>query len=622
VCASEVPRELGAGKADDREMAILSALQFSASASSSVGWELFFKSTVGVERDAYCKAWQKSVRHLNKVAYAHCTKSRISRLLQVAMEVMPASQDLVVSAGLANLCGRACGYSVDPHFEELFLHNVKLVDSVLQVWRRVISTSFPEQWWVERSQVMDCTMVTINSLLFFSQGFSMIFRANNAELPKAVEPQWHEIVHRAIDVAKINYSAQLSRHSKMPLAIFLVVRSLAEFSLDPSLQGLMFKSDVVPALLWASANSYPIPGISTAGIAAGVAADLIGRNEDGLTLTREAVTGVLENWLMFFDPSGRRWLYPAHKVLGDATRLANISISDANKAFIIEQKGVFEGLATGLLLEPSNPRREQKGASELQTASARTLQNLALSPVGAGPMRAHAGVMQALRQLAESGMSEEARQCASGALFELDEQARSGMVQASTSVAAVEHIMLSYNWDHQAVIKRVHASLVRRGYTVWIDIERMQGSTVEAMASAVEDAAAMVYGISRAYKESANCRLEAQYAYQREKEMVPLMMEEGYRADGWLGMLLGTRLWYSCCGSVLSSEAAFEGKMEELCRELGDRGKPRPLLHPPTSEKAHICHANVRQEESNDLDAALDAALGFFDGDDLAHLGE
>jgi hypothetical protein len=104
-------------------------------------------------------------------------------------------------------------------------------------------------------------------------------------------------------------------------------------------------------------------------------------------------------------------------------------------------------------------------------------------------------------------------------------------------------------------------------------VEKMQGSTVEAMADAVEGAAAMCYGVSRAYKESANCRLEAQYAYQREKDMVPLMVEEGYRADGWLGMLLGTRLYYVLYGSTVSSEAAFEGKMEELCRELGDRGK-------------------------------------------------
>ena len=55
--------------------------------------------------------------------------------------------------------------------------------------------------------------------------------------------------------------------------------------------------------------------------------------------------------------------------------------------------------------------------------------------------------------------------------------------------------------------------------------------------------------------------------------MVPLMMQEDYTAKGWLGMLLGVRLYYQFYGVVLESEAAFEAKVEELCRELGERGK-------------------------------------------------
>jgi len=35
----------------------------------------------------------------------------------------------------------------------------------------------------------------------------------------------------------------------------------------------------------------------------------------------------------------------------------------------------------------------------------------------------------------------------------------------------------------------------------------------------------MVYGVSLAYKESANCRLEANYGHQQELDMIPLMME-------------------------------------------------------------------------------------------------
>ena len=54
---------------------------------------------------------------------------------------------------------------------------------------------------------------------------------------------------------------------------------------------------------------------------------------------------------------------------------------------------------------------------------------------------------------------------------------------------------------------------------------------------------------------------------------VPLMLEESYRPKGWLGMILGVRLWYGFFGTTLGSEGAFEGKMDELCRELGRRGK-------------------------------------------------
>ena len=41
----------------------------------------------------------------------------------------------------------------------------------------------------------------------------------------------------------------------------------------------------------------------------------------------------------------------------------------------------------------------------------------------------------------------------------------------------------------------------------------------------------------------AQCRLEANYGYQQQLEMIPLMTEKGYSAKGWLGMILGTRLW-------------------------------------------------------------------------------
>ena len=47
------------------------------------------------------------------------------------------------------------------------------------------------------------------------------------------------------------------------------------------------------------------------------------------------------------------------------------------------------------------------------------------------------------------------------------------------------------------------------GYEVWIDLDKMGGSTLQAMAEAVEDAAVILMSVCRKYKESRNCRWDA-----------------------------------------------------------------------------------------------------------------
>ena len=93
------------------------------------------------------------------------------------------------------------------------------------------------------------------------------------------------------------------------------------------------------------------------------------------------------------------------------------------------------------------------------------------------------------------------------------------------------------------------------------------------MALAGGGGAAVMIGVSSADKGSANCRMEAQYALQKKKPLVPLMLVEGYEADGWLGLLLGTSMWYGFFGDTLSSSSAFDGRMDALCREIGVRGR-------------------------------------------------
>ena len=54
----------------------------------------------------------------------------------------------------------------------------------------------------------------------------------------------------------------------------------------------------------------------------------------------------------------------------------------------------------------------------------------------------------------------------------------------------------------------------------------------QAMSEAVDLSAAMCFGVSAAYKESSNCRLEAQYGHQTGCDMIPMMMQGGFKARG------------------------------------------------------------------------------------------
>ena len=65
-------------------------------------------------------------------------------------------------------------------------------------------------------------------------------------------------------------------------------------------------------------------------------------------------------------------------------------------------------------------------------------------------------------------------------------------------------------WNVQNAIQRLNESLIARGYVTWFDLTNMKGSTMDAMSDAIEGADVMLYGVSLAYKESANVRATSQ----------------------------------------------------------------------------------------------------------------
>ena len=62
-----------------------------------------------------------------------------------------------------------------------------------------------------------------------------------------------------------------------------------------------------------------------------------------------------------------------------------------------------------------------------------------------------------------------------------------------------------YQWDVQATVLRIATSMRDRGFNVWMDTEMMSGSTLDAMAAAVEDAHCVLVCITERYKARGRC---------------------------------------------------------------------------------------------------------------------
>jgi hypothetical protein len=78
-------------------------------------------------------------------------------------------------------------------------------------------------------------------------------------------------------------------------------------------------------------------------------------------------------------------------------------------------------------------------------------------------------------------------------------------------------------------------------------------------------------GVSANYKDSVNCRMEAEYAHVQRKRIIPIMVgEPGYKPQGWLGMLIGAKLWVD-----FTKPEEYEKSMELLQKQMSAGAAPR-----------------------------------------------
>ena len=121
-----------------------------------------------------------------------------------------------------------------------------------------------------------------------------------------------------------------------------------------------------------------------------------------------------------------------------------------------------------------------------------------------------------------------------------DEEASKQM----TEIREQKKVMISYNSASRDICLKIKDELEKQNFKVWIDVNEIHGSSLEAMARAVESSDFILMCVTEKYRQSVNCQAEAQYSFKLKKKIIPLILQKGLEnVDGWLGIILGDKIF-------------------------------------------------------------------------------
>ncbi|UJR22654.1 hypothetical protein I4U23_025693 [Adineta vaga] len=170
--------------------------------------------------------------------------------------------------------------------------------------------------------------------------------------------------------------------------------------------------------------------------------------------------------------------------------------------------------------------------------------------------------IEKLSHLSKQSDDEQIRKATTGILWNLQINQQHHPTTDDISPKDTFDFMISYSHKDKVLCKQLYDELIRRNYRVWIDFDQMHGNVMDAMAQAIDRSQTIIICMSEQYRKSNFCRAEAHYAFQQQRQIVPVLMQKHYKPDGWLLFLIGQLLY------VDFTKYDFDRAMEMLMKEL------------------------------------------------------
>ena len=260
-------------------------------------------------------------------------------------------------------------------------------------------------------------------------------------------------------------------------AVFVALGLLASVGTQPGCEAkIRGAASALAFCLENSLDQIEALGLTTGSVAAMLCCGVFGRDEGGseFTFQQQHVDTLTTLWSQIVRAVG---YYVTMKPSADTISVLELTISDKNKPLLLANKEFVPYLVDALLLDPDHPRAGMEEGHKIwcQEHHVECLAQLAVYEPAREALLQDPTVVPALRAVSESGLSAEARELAGAALLALSDK------KLEMAMEGQKHVMLSYQWDFQATVKRINESLLKRGYVTWFDLTNMKGSTMDAM---------------------------------------------------------------------------------------------------------------------------------------------
>ncbi|CAF1112032.1 unnamed protein product, partial [Didymodactylos carnosus] len=151
------------------------------------------------------------------------------------------------------------------------------------------------------------------------------------------------------------------------------------------------------------------------------------------------------------------------------------------------------------------------------------------------------------------------------------------MLTTDSITASQFTFMISYSHSDKNICHKLYQQLTDHNFKVWIDLDGIYAGSWDSMARGIDQSKFVLICMSEAYEKSTTCQREADYAHNQRSNIIPLVVSKGYRAKGWLGILIGARNYTDF------TKTDFDTAYEKLMKEIANQ---TPGFHVPLSRKS------------------------------------